>query len=172
MEYTDLIHIRESVRNYDPTRSVPKGILKRILDAGRLAPSACNYQPWKFMVISSPTMLEKVRVCYDRDWFKNAPHVLIVVGFKDQAWIRSFDGHNSIETDMAIAMTHLILAAENEGVGTCWIENYNPGMLREALNLKDNQLIFGITPLGYPEPGYQKNLEKKRKSMEEIAEFL
>jgi nitroreductase len=69
MEYTELIHTRESVRNYDPDRPVPKEILEKILHAGRLAPSACNYQPWKFLVISSS------------------------------------------------AMTHIILAAENEGVG-------------------------------------------------------
>ena len=53
MEYTELIRTRESIRNYDPNRPVPKEILEKILDAGRLAPSACNYQPWKFLVISS-----------------------------------------------------------------------------------------------------------------------
>ena len=121
MEYTDLIFNRESVRNYDPNRPVPKEILEKILDAGRIAPSACNYQPWKFLVISSPAMLEKVKACYNREWFKDAPHVLVVLGLKDQAWNRSYDGYNSIETDIAIAMTHIILAAENEGVGTCWI---------------------------------------------------
>jgi nitroreductase len=62
MEYTELIHTRESVRNYDPDRSVPKEILEKILDAGRLAPSACNCQPWKFLVISSPAILEKVKI--------------------------------------------------------------------------------------------------------------
>jgi len=172
MEYTDLILSRVSLRNYDPDRPVPKDTLIKILDAGRVAPSAVNYQPWKFLVVSSPSMLDKVKACYHRDWFKDAPHVLIVTGLSDQAWVRSIDGHNSIETDAAIAMTHLILEAENEGVGTCWIENYNPGMLREALDLNDNQLIFGITPLGYPKAGYQKPSEKKRKSLEEIAEFL
>jgi nitroreductase len=172
MEYTDLIRTRVSVRNYDPDQPVPKEILEKILEAGRLAPSAVNYQPWKFLVVSSPSMLEKIRACYDRDWFKDAPHVLIIVGLKDKAWTRNFDGHNSIETDMAIAMTHLILSAENEGVGTCWIENYAPQMLREALDLDDNQLVFGITPLGYTKPGYVKNPEKKRKPLQDIVEYL
>ncbi|MFH0841300.1 MAG: nitroreductase family protein [Bacteroidota bacterium] len=172
MEFTDLIRTRISIRNYNPDKPVPKETLERILEAGRLAPSAVNYQPWKFVVVSSTAMLDKVRACYDRDWFKEAPHVLIVVGFKDQAWKRSFDGLNSIETDMAIAMTHLILAAEDEGVGTCWIEHYNPAMLRDALNLKENQLVFGITPLGYPKEGYVKNLKKTRKPLTEIIEIL
>jgi nitroreductase len=172
MEFNDLIRLRESVRNYDPKQPVPKEILEKILDAGRLAPSACNYQPWKFLLISSKTMLEKVKSCYNKEWLKNAPHILVAIGLKDQAWIRSYDGYCSIETDVAIAMTHIILAAENEGVGTCWIAAYNPALLKKVLNTSENQLIFGITPLGYPKSGFQKILIKKRKSLEEIVEFL
>ncbi len=172
MEYTELIRSRESIRNYDPDRPVPENVLRKILDAGRLAPSARNVQPWKFLVISSSGLLEKVRLAYQRDWFIEAPHILVVLGLKDQAWTRSYDGYNSIETDVAIAMTHIILAAENEGVGTCWIEAYNPGLLREALNTDENRVIFGITPLGYPKAGFEKTGIKKRKSLEDIAEFL
>jgi nitroreductase len=117
-------------------------------------------------------MLESVRACYSRPWFKDAPQILVVVGLKDQAWVRSFDGYNSIETDIAIAFTHLMLAAENEGVGTCWIEAYDPKILRKALDLDENQVVFGITPLGYPRPGFAKKGEKTRKSMKEIVRFL
>jgi len=172
MEYSDLILSRESIRNYDPDSPVPKEILERILNAGRLAPSASNIQPWKFLVISSNEVLEKVRACYNRNWFKEAPHILIVIGLRNQAWKRSYDGYNSIETDVAIALTHLILAAENEGVGTCWVAAYNPVILKEALNLNDNQQIFGITPLGYPKPGFKKDSNKQRKNLEDIVEFL
>jgi nitroreductase len=172
MEYTELIHRRESIRNYDPVRTVPKEILERILDAGRMAPSACNYQPWKFLLISSYELLEKVKASYNRDWFKKAPHILVIIGYRDQAWKRSYDGYNSIETDVAIAMTHIILAAENEGVGTCWIEAYDPVLLRKALNTEENQIIFGITPLGYPGAGFKKSMVKKRKSLKDIVEFL
>jgi nitroreductase len=172
MEFYNLISSRESVRNYDPYQPVPVEILERILDAGRLAPSACNIQPYKFLVISSPEKLEKVRACYNREWFKEAPHILIIIGLQDQAWKRSYDGYNSVETDVAIALTHIILAAENEGVGTCWIAAYNPVILREALNLNENQLIFGITPLGYPKPGFIKAPNKKRKPLGDIVELL
>lgn len=172
MEYFELIRSRESIRNYDPDRPVPKQILEKILDAGRLAPSACNIQPWKFLVISSAQMLEKVRACYSRDWFRDAPHILIVIGLKDQAWKRSYDGYNSIETDLAIALTHIILAAENEGIATCWIEAYDPALLREAINLPDNQVVFGITPLGYPKPGFKKTQKKIRKKPDEVNDFI
>lgn len=172
MEYNELIRTRESVRNYDPGRPLPGEVIERILDAGRYAPSACNIQPWKFLVISSAGMLEKVRAAYQRDWFHDAPHVLIIIGSREQAWKRSYDGYNSVETDLAIAMTHIILAAENEGVGTCWIEAYNPVILREALGAGDDQVIFGITPLGYQKAGYIKTGQKKRKPLNDIVEFL
>jgi nitroreductase len=172
MEYTELISRRESIRNYDPDRQVPKDILDKILDAGRFAPSAANRQPWKFLVISSAPMLEKVRACYSRDWFKEAPHFIVVLGLADQAWIRKFDGYNSIETDVTIAMTHIILAAENEGVGTCWVAAYDPALLCEALKPGDNERIFGIIPLGYQKQGFQKAMTKNRKPLEDIVEFL
>jgi nitroreductase len=172
MEFSDLIRSRESVRNYDPDRPVPPEIMTRILDAGRLAPSACNLQPWRFLVISSDDTLEKVRKCYPRDWFRDAPHIIVIAGLKDQAWVRKYDSYNSIETDLAIAMTHLILAAENEGVATCWVEAYDPALIREALKIPENQVIFGITPLGYPKTGYKKNGVKQRRPLENIAEFL
>lgn len=172
MEFNDLIRSRESIRNYDPSRPVPKKILEKILDAGRVAPSACNFQPWRFLVISSAEMLEKLRTCYERDWFKEAPHILVIVGHRNKAWNRSYDNYNSVETDLAIALTHIILSAENEGVGTCWIEAYNPATLKEVLNLKDNEVVFGITPLGYQKPGFKKSLSKKRKPLGDIAEFL
>jgi nitroreductase len=172
MEYTELIGTRESVRNYDPDRPVPKEILKKILEAGRISLSAANRQPWKFLVISSPDLLVRVKACYRRDWLKDAPHILAIVGLRDQAWIRSYDGYNSVETDAAIAMTHIILAAENEGVGACWIAAYDPVLLNEALKTDMNQEIYGITPLGYPKEGYKKTLIKPRKSFGEVVEFL
>jgi nitroreductase len=172
MEFSELIIRRESIRNYDPSRPVPEEVLKRILEAGRIAPSASNMQPWKFLVISSPGMLEKVRECYNRDWFHDAPHIVAVVGLKDRAWVRSFDKYRSVETDAAIAMTHIILAAENEGVATCWIAHFDPAKLRNALGLTSEQEIFGITPLGYTRPGFRKSGDKKRKDFSEVVEIL
>jgi nitroreductase len=172
MDFYDLIRSRESIRNYDPDRPVPKDIIEKILEAGRLAPSACNLQPWKFLIIESPEMLQKVRTCYHRDWFRDAPQILIVTGDRDKSWIRSFDGLNSIETDLAIALTHIILAAENEGVGTCWIEAYDPAILRKVLELEYNEVVFGITPLGYQKAGFTKTGIKNRKPLAGIVKYL
>ncbi len=169
MNFYELVKNRESIRNYDPARPVKDDILDRILDAGRLAPSAANRQPWRFILVTSKEMLEKVRPCYSREWFQNAPHILIVAGDKEKAWVRRSDGYNSLETDLTITMDHMILAAEYEGIGTCWIAAFDPDILREALSLKENEFVFAITPLGYTKPDFVKKGDKQRKPLSEIV---
>jgi nitroreductase len=171
MDFTRLICGRESIRSYDPTRPLEKAVLERILDAGRLAPSAANRQPWRFLLVSSREVLAQIRKCYLKPWYQDAPHVLIVTGRTGEAWSRQ-DGWNSIETDLTIAMDHMILAAENEGVGTCWIANFDPTILRSALSLSAEERVYAITPLGYPRPGFAKKGQKQRKPLSEIVRYM
>jgi nitroreductase len=172
MDFFNLINTRESIRDYNPDAKISESILLKIINAGRIAPSASNKQPWKFLIISSPEMLEKVRPCYHGDWFKDAPHILVVVGDKSSSWIRKADSYNSIETDLTIAMDHMILAAEALGIGTCWISAFDNAVLRNSLQLSENEIVYNITPLGYPNKGFQKKSVKVRKSIDEVVEFL
>ncbi len=172
MDFYDLIRRRESVRNYDPKREIDDNVLYRILNAGRLAPSASNRQPWTFLLVSSKEKLEKVRACYLKSWFQQAPHILIIIGDKTKSWVRSYDGYNSIETDLAIAMDHIILAAEYENVGTCWIEDYDFEILSDAICLKENEVIFAIATLVYQYKGYQIHGNKNRMPLEEIIKII
>jgi len=172
MNVLEQIAHRESIRSYDPAKPVDPERLTRILEAGRLAPSAANRQPWEFLVVQSPEGLARVRPCYPRSWFQDAPHVLAVVGFKDQAWVRPSDGYCALETDLTIAMDHLILAADHEGVATCWIAHFDPARLREALGLGPDQEAFAITPLGYPRPDFVRKGLKERKPLDEIVRYL
>lgn len=169
MEFYELIKTRESIRDYDPNKLVPKEVLNRILEAGRFAPSAGNRQPWTFVLVSSSDKLKEVRECYPKEWFRQAPHVLVVVGDKSKAWSRSYDEYNSVETDLTIAMDHMILAAENEGVGTCWIIAYEYDVLAKAIGLKPDEVIYSITPLGFPHDGFKKRNNKIRKSLDEVV---
>lgn len=172
MEFTDLVRSRSSIRSYDPARPVERAVLERILEAGRLAPSAANRQPWRFLVISSAGMLAKVRSAYSKPWFVDAPLVLAVVGKAADAWTRQPDGYNSIETDLAIAMDHLVLAAANEGVGSCWIAAFHNDVLRRALALAPDEKLYAMTPLGYPRAGEPGTREKSRKPLAEIVKYL
>lgn len=171
MVFYDAVRKRHSLRKYDSGRKVPEEILKRILEAGRMAPSAANKQPWRFLVVSSEEMLKKVRSCYNASWFQDVPHVLIAAGDYNKAWVRG-DGYNSLETDLTIALDHMILAAASEGVGTCWIAAFNPFALRKALGLKDSEQVFAITPLGYPKRGFKDETRKSRKPLNAIVEWL
>jgi len=171
MDFTRVINGRESIRSYDPTKPVDKATLERILDAGRNAPSAANRQPWRFFLVSSRDVLAQVRRCYQKPWFQDAPHVLIVAGRPGEAWARQ-DAWNSIETDLTIAMDHMILAAENEGVATCWVADFELAPLRAALSLTSEDKIYTIAPLGYPRPGFAKRGQKQRKPLAEVVKFL
>ena len=172
MDFYDVIKNRRSVRDFDPEKEIPDHILNRILEAGRIAPSAGNRQPWKFIVVKSKKNRDKVCQCYERSWLKTAPLLLVVVGNRDRAWIRPKDNHNSVEVDLTIALDHMILAAAAEGVGTCWIIAYDYDVLRTALNLKDNEYVSCITPLGYPPDNYDKRLMPERKSLDQIVEII
>jgi len=172
MDFQQLIINRESIRDYDPGRKVEKEKLARILEAGRLAPSAANKQPWKFYLISSKENLSKIQACYPRAWFKNAPHVLVVAGKKTQAWTRQSDGYNSLETDLTIAMDHMILAAEADGVGTCWIAAFDHEVLKDTGLFEKDDTVFAITPLGYQNKGFTKSASKKRKPFNEVTAFI
>ena len=171
MDFTRVISGRESIRSYDPTKPVDKAVLEKILEAGRMAPSAANRQPWRFLLVSSREMLNQVRRCYQKPWFQDAPHVLIVAGRTGESWSRQ-DGWNSIETDLTIAMDHMVLAAENEGVATCWVSNFEPGVLRAALSFSSEDRVYAITPLGYPRPGFTKKGQRQRKALSEVVKYL
>jgi len=171
MDFFDLVASRESIRSYDPQRPLTQEVLVQLLEAGRLAPSAANRQPWQFIVVSSEAKLAEIRTAYTRPWFADAPHVLVIVGNKEQSWKRS-DGYDSIETDLAIATVHIVLAAESLGVGTCWIGNFDYGVVRSVLELNDNEVVFALIPLGYPKAGFEKKDVKVRKAFDEVVKFI
>ncbi len=148
MDFTKVIQERRSVRKYDLTRSVPEEALQRILEAVRIAPSAANRQPWHFIVVKDEKVKTKLKEAYPNIWFYTAP--VIIVGCVDQskAWVRK-DGLNEAMVDLGIAMTHLVLAAYNEGLGTCWVGALNEEKARETLGVPAGIQILAMTPLGY-----------------------
>jgi nitroreductase len=172
MNYYDLVKLRHSVRKYNADKTIDKEVLLRILNAARLAPSAHNNQPWTFMVISSTEVLEKVHQAYEREWLKQAPMVIAIKGRKIEAWHRKFDEYQSLETDLTIAMDHLIMAATQEGLGTCWIAAFEPEKLASALKLEEDEVVYAITPLGYPSEEPLVAKEKTRKELDDMVEWL
>lgn len=172
MDFLSLVTSRCSVRSYDNSRPVEKEKINRVIEAGRMAPSASNRQPWKIVVIQSPPLLKLLHDCYPAPWFIGANTVVVVKGKVSEAWVRKADLYCSIETDLTILMDHIILAAHAEGLGTCWIAAFDPEKLKTALQLNKDEVVFAITPIGYPVDGEIAVREKSRKLMGEIVEWI
>jgi len=166
MEFSELIETRYSVRAYkaDP---VEDEVLHQVLEAARLAPTASNRQPFQLIVVTTAGREAELRRVYDSDWFAQAPLVICVCGIPAQGWTRS-DGKNFTHVDVAIVMDHLILAAANLGLGTCWIGAFDPTATREVLGLPDGVEPIAFTPLGYPA---DQPKPKQRKALSELVRY-
>lgn len=167
MEFSQLIAQRYSVRAYKPD-PVEDDKLQRVLEAARLAPTACNLQPFQLIVIHTAGREAELKRIYKQDWFVQPPLVIGICGVPAQGWVRKYDGKNHTDVDTTIAMDHLILAAANEGLGTCWIGAFDPAAAREVLGLPDGVEPIAFTPLGYPA---DQPREKKRKPLSELVRY-
>ena len=167
MEFMDLIGKRYSVRAYKPNPVEPEK-LHKVLEAARLAPTAANRQPFKLIVVHTLGREAELRQVYHREWFLQAPLVICACALHSEGWTRPSDGVNYTDVDVAIAMDHLILAAADQGLGTCWIAAFNPVALRLLLGLPDEAEPVVITPLGYPA---DQPRPKERKPLSELVRY-
>jgi nitroreductase len=149
MEFSELISKRYSVRAYRPI-PVEDEKLQQVLEAARLAPTAANRQPFQAIVVHTEGRQEELKRIYKTDWFVEAPLVICVCAIPSRGWVRRSDGKCYSDVDAAIVMDHLILAATDLGLGTCWIAAFDPAAAREVLELPDGVEPIIFTPLGYP----------------------
>lgn len=166
MEFSDLIRKRYSVRAYQQV-PVEESKLHKVLETACLAPTACNLQPFRILVIPTAGHAEELSQIYRQPWFSEAPFVIGICADIQHGWKRK-DGKNYAEVDAAIAMDHLILAATEQGLGTCWVAAFNEQAARRWLSLPSGWEPIAFTPLGYP-AGSPRN--KIRKKPEELVLF-
>ena len=169
MEFYEVIRTRRSIRSYraDP---VPEASLRRVLQAARIAPSGSNRQPWKFYVVKDPEKRRRVaQACGGQTWIGQAPTVIVATGWRVPFSRGGYMGDMSFIMDVGIAFTHLILAARAEGLGTCWIGDFQNSEVKKVLGLPGDEDVVAVTPLGYPDKGgFTPNTT--RKPLEEIVE--
>jgi nitroreductase len=166
MDFTELIQKRYSTRAYKPD-PVEEDKLRQVLEAARLAPTADNRQPFQILVIHTQGREAELRRIYSRSWFTQAPLVICACGLPAQNWVRR-DGKNYNDVDVAIVMDHLILAAAELGLGTCWIAAFDLAAAREVLGLPAGVEPIAFTPLGYPADRPQP---KERKALSELVRY-
>lgn len=166
MDFSELVTARYSVRAYKPD-PVEEEKLQQVLEAARLAPTAANRQPFQLIVVHTAGREEELRRIYGREFFVQAPLVICACGLPEQNWVRR-DGKNYNDVDVAIVMDHLILAAADLGLGTCWIGAFDPDAAREVLGLPQGVESIAFTPLGYPA---DQPKPKKRRPLSELVRY-
>ena len=164
MTLLDVIQGRYSCRGYldKPVEEEKVAYLKESM---RLAPSAVNRQPWKFRIVRSQEGREKLQSCYARPWFNEAPLYILASVLHEQEWVRE-DGKPHGNIDVAIAVEHLCLAATEQGLGSCWVCNFDAKRCHELFQMPETEEPVVIIPIGYPSPAEPK--PRIRKSSQEI----
>ena len=171
MKLDEIIQLRRSVRKFKD-QSVDKEFIDEIIESARLAPSAVNFQPWKFYICRSEEAKKIVRQSYPREWFNSAPLYILACGDHQQSWKRSCDGKDHLDIDIAIAVEHMVLKINELGLGTCWVCNFNPRVIQEKMALREGLEPVVLLPLGYPQVEETDGGNKKRKSLKEITEWI
>ena len=150
MDFYEVITTRRSVRSYKPD-SVPEDVLKRILNAARIAPSGGNRQPTRLIVVRDKQRKDAlIPLCNGQKFIAQAPVILVACGWEIPTNRGGYMGKYSMLVDIAIAVDHLTLAARAEGLGTCWIGSFDNAGLKQYLGVPDNYQVVALTPLGYP----------------------
>jgi nitroreductase len=150
MNVLDAIRNRRSVRAYAP-RAIPDDVMQRMREALRVAPSACNLQPWHFVFVTDAALRRSLgQAAHGQFWIASAPVVVVACGLPQQAYPRMGGSGNSVDIDVTIALDHLMLAAVAEGLGTCWIGSFSEAEVKRLLDIPRAVKVVALTPLGYP----------------------
>lgn len=169
MDFLTLAGKRYSVRKFK-NEPLSDDIIQKILDAGHIAPTACNYQPQRILVIKSSAGLEKLKSC-TRCHF-DAPCAMLVSYNKDEAWIRKYDNASSGVVDTSIVTTHMMLQASQLGVGTTWVMHFNPAKIIEAFDIPENIVPVALLVMGYPAADSTPiEMHSKKRNIGEIVSY-
>lgn len=177
MNFHELAAQRQSDRAYDTSRHVEPEKIRRILETARMAPSACNSQPWHFIVVDDPVLknqladAEASKIIGINHFTKQAPVHIVIVEEKPNltagigSWIKD---KNFAHIDVGIAAAHIALAAEDEGLGSCILGWFNEEKVRALLGIPSDKRVLLDILIGYPScPQHTK----KRKPFDEIVSW-
>lgn len=164
MELKEAIKRRQSIRSY-LDKSVPEEKLRNVLEAARLAPSASNRQPWKFIVVREKRRRQQLGEAANNQTFVGEAPVIIVAVATRPEHVMSC-GVPSYPVDLAIAVDHMTLAAVDEGLGTCWIGAFSQEKVKEILKIPDRYQVVTLFPLGFPK---EVRKTKVREPLQEIV---
>jgi len=169
MDVFEAIQKRKSVRAYD-SKPVPEAVLEKILESARLAPSARNLQPWHFFVVTDARKREKLaKGRMFAGFLVESP--VVVVGCGDHKASPKW-----YMVDVAIAMQNMVLTATSEGLGTCWVGDFNESQVKEMLKIPENLRVVALLAVGYPREkrgilAKMIKIMRRKKLLKEIVSF-
>jgi nitroreductase len=164
MDVFHAIKLRRSIRAYQD-KPIEEEKLQRVLEAGRLAPSAKNRQEWKYVLVKDNELRKTVAVACNNQYFiAEAP--VIIVGCATMVDYVLSCGQPAYTIDLSISMDHMTLQAVEEGLGTCWIGSFKEDEVKRILNIPQEMRVVEVMPLGYPKFLPEA---KPRKKLEEIV---
>ena len=167
MEVYEAVRTRKSVRAY-LDKDIPDEILRRVLEAGRLAPSASNRQEWRFVAVRDRDKKKALAtIAGNQSFIAEAAVVIVCCGIDDGKIMRC--GQPACVVDVTIAIDHLTLAATAEGLGTCWIGHFDEAPVKRLLKIPPDVRVIELLPLGYPVDPSAK--DKNRLPLEKIVMF-
>lgn len=147
MDFEKIINERYSVRKFE-NRHLEQEIVEKIIKAGHLAPTGCNFQPQRILVLNTDKSVEKLKGCTKCHF--DAPCAMIVCYNKHETWKRPYDGALSAPVDAAIITTHMMLMAYSLGVGSCWVMHFDPVAMRKEFNIPEDTEPVALLVMGYP----------------------
>ena len=166
MDVLTAIKERRSIRKY-ADKPVEEEKLQKVLEAARLSPSARNQQEWKFIVVKDPETRKKLtEEAIGQPFVGEAPIILVCCGTEPESIMRC--GQPRYTVDLSIATAYMILAAYEQGLGTCWLGSFDENKVKEILDIPEGVRVVSITPLGYPD---ESPAPRPRKELDEIISY-
>ena len=166
MEFEKLISDRYSVRSFK-SEHLPQDVIDKILEAGHKAPTGCNYRPQRILVINTDDSIDKLRRCTKCHF--GAPTAMLMCHNKNESWKRPYDGALSSPVDAVIVTTHMMLAAQNLSIGSCWVMHFDPAAMRKEFNIPEEVEPVALLVMGYPsEDAKPLELHYKKRPMDEV----
>ena len=146
-DFLSLAADRYSVRSFQPTH-LPQEIIDKLLEAAKLAPTGCNNQPQRILILNTDASLEVLKNCTKCHF--NAPTAMLICYNREECWTRKYDGAQSGVTDASIVATHVILEAADLGIGATWVMHFDPAAIREAYHIPQQVEPVALLVMGYP----------------------
>lgn len=169
-QFLELCQNRYSVRKFSD-RQVEDEKIEKILMAGQVAPTACNYQPIKIYTLKSKEAIEKLQKCKVSHFGETL--AFLVCYDKDTCWTRGYDGKSSGDVDASIVATHMMLEAWEQGIGSTWMMHFIPEAITTEFSIPDNLVPVCLLVMGYADEGCEPNpLHFKNKPLSEISVVL